>query len=113
MSDFLCGCNRNRLLDFGYKQKFENGREVCPDHGLPLYGYRTSEAVEIGILYDARIPREINGTSIPNPSAEDYAVIESDRGTDITNPISNRRQTASKKEAVRKPTKRNRQAKPI
>lgn len=113
MSDFLCGCKRDRLLAFGYKSKFENGREVCPDHGFPLYGYRTSEAVDIGILYDARIPREINGTSIPNPSAEDNATIKSDRGTDITNPISNRRQTDSKKSPVRKPAKGNRKANPI
>lgn len=55
---FLCGCELAKLIEFGYKPRIDGeGFQICPDHGVREYGYRTTDAVNKGILVDARQPK--------------------------------------------------------
>lgn len=54
---FICGCDLEDKLKKGYRNREQNGKQICPEHGLPEYGYRTTEAVKSGILVDARNPK--------------------------------------------------------
>lgn len=58
---FMCGCDSEQKLANGYQPRFIDGAPVCPEHALPEYGYRTTNAIKQGILVDTRISKDVPG----------------------------------------------------
>lgn len=48
---FLCGCDLDRLIQFGYKPRLDSeGFMICPDHQLREQGWRTKQDLALGRL---------------------------------------------------------------